>query len=160
MKVLNEFYTNQDVYELTMLGIDGKHWESVGNDKYKVLDQSNFGIDNNCNWGWKNLTITRTEFIEDRTALDDKYDDMLAAWNDNVKAEHLFDGFNFNTENVVTQVAAVEAALGSYFEPLINGLVDDVEGTIASLKAALDSAGMQDVIEELNKQAKEYIANN
>ena len=27
MMVLNEFYTNPDVYDLAMLGIEGKHWE-------------------------------------------------------------------------------------------------------------------------------------
>lgn len=158
MMVLNEFYTNPAVQDLAMLGIEGKHWEAVGEDQFKVIDESNFGVDNNCNWGWKNAAIFRKEYIEDRTALDDTFDALNEKWNANVKPEHVYDGFNFNTTNVATQVAAVEAALGSYYSPLVNGLVDDVDGTIAQLKAALESAGIQDILTELEKQAAEYVA--
>ena len=76
----------------------------------------------------------------------------------NVKAEHVYDGFSFNTAPVQTQVAAVEAALGTYYSPLINGMVDDVDATIAELGKVLDQAGMQDIIKELEKQAAEYVA--
>lgn len=59
MMVLNEFYTNPDVYDLAMLGIEGKHWEAVGDDQYKVIDESGYGVASNCNWGWNNCTIQR-----------------------------------------------------------------------------------------------------
>jgi len=158
MMVLNEFYTNPDIQDLSMLGIEGKHWEAVGEDQYKVIDESNFGVDNNCNWGWKNVSIYRTEYIEERTALDDTFDAMNESWNNNIKPEHVYDGFNFNTNNVATQVAAVEAALGNYYDPLVNGLVSDVDASIAQMKSALESAGIQDILDELEKQASEYVA--
>ncbi len=158
MMVLNEFWTNQEIYDLAMLGIEGKHWEAVGDDQYKVLDESNYGVSSNCNWGWTNANIQRTEYIEDRTALDDKYDEMVASWNANVKAEHPYDGFNFDSSPVSVQFAAVEAALGNYYDPLINGLVDDVDGTIEEFSAALESAGIRDVLAEMQKQAEEYLA--
>ena len=41
MMVLNEFYTNPAVYDLAMLGIEGKHWEAVGSDQYKIIDETN-----------------------------------------------------------------------------------------------------------------------
>ena len=90
--------------------------------------------------------------------MDDTYDAMVVAWDNNVKAEHVYDGFSFNTAPVQTQVAAVEAALGTYYSPLINGMVDDVDATIAELGKVLDQAGMQDIIKELEKQAAEYVA--
>lgn len=156
MMVLNEFYTNPDVYDLAMLGIEGKHWEAVGEDQYKEIDESGYGVSNNCNWGWNNADIQRTEYIENRTALDDKYDEMLATFNDNMKAEHVYDGFNFDSTNVSTQFAAVEAALGNYYEPLTNGLVDDVDQSIEDMKAALETAGIQDILDEMKRQAAEY----
>ena len=158
MMVLNEFWTNQEIYDLAMLGIEGKHWEAVGDDQYKVLDESNYGVSSNCNWGWTNANIQRTEYIEDRTALDDTYDEMVASWNANVKAEHPYDGFNFDSSPVSVQFAAVEAALGNYYDPLVNGLVDDVDGTIEEFSAALESAGIRDVLAEMQKQAEEYLA--
>lgn len=158
MMVLNEFYTNQDVYDLAMLGVEGKHWEAVGEDQYKVLDQSGYGVSNNCNWGWNNCEIQRTEYIENRTALDDRCEELQEIFENNIKPEHIYDGFNFDPTNVSTQFAAVEAALGNYYEPLVNGLVDDVDKTITEMKAALESAGIQDVLEEMDRQAAEYAA--
>ena len=160
MMVLNEFYTNPDVYDLAMLGIEGKHWEAVGDDQYKVIDESNFGVDSNCNWGWTNCEIKRTEYIEDRTVLDDTHDAMIDAWNNNVKAEHPYDSFNFDSTTVSTQFAAVEAAVGTYFDPLVSGLVDDVDASIEEFKAALESAGIRDILAEMEKQAAEHVKNN
>ncbi|MDO4304336.1 MAG: ABC transporter substrate-binding protein, partial [Bacillota bacterium] len=158
MMVLNEFYTNQEINDMTRFGIEGKHWEAVGDDQYKVIDETNFGVDSNCNWGWMNNDIKRTEYIENRTPLDDTYDAMLESWNNNVKAEHVYDGFNFDSTNVTTQVAAVEAAISTYYDPLINGLVDDVDASLEALKEALESAGIRDIIAELEKQAADYVA--
>ena len=157
MMVLNEFYTNPEVYDLAMLGIEGKHWEAAGDKEYKIIDESGYGVSSNCNWGWNNANITRTEYIENRTSLDDTYDALLAGFNNNIKAEHVYDGFNFDSTNVTTQVAAVEAALGNYYNPLVNGLVEDVDKAIAELKAALESAGVRDIQAELEKQAADYV---
>jgi len=158
MMVLNEFYTNPDVYDLAMLGIEGKHWEAVGDDQYKVIDESGYGVSSNCNWGWNNMTIQRKEYIENRTALDDRIDELRDSFNGNIKKDHVYDGFNFDSTKVSTQFAAVEAALGNYFDPLKNGLVDDVDKSIAEMKAALESAGIQDVLTELKRQAEQYAA--
>lgn len=157
MMVLNEFYTNPDVYDLAMLGIEGKHWEAVGDDQYKVIDESNYGVSSNCNWGWNNAMIQREEFIENRTELNDVYDALMEKWEGNIKEAHIYDGFNFDNSNVTTQVAAVEAAVGTYYDPLVNGLVDDVDASLAEFKSALESAGIQDILNEINSQAEAYI---
>ncbi|MCM1044579.1 MAG: ABC transporter substrate-binding protein [Candidatus Gastranaerophilales bacterium] len=157
MMVLNEFYTNPEINDLTRFGIEGKHWEAVGDDQYKVLDESNYGVDSNCNWGWMNNDIKRTEYIENRTPLDDTYDAMLASWNEHVKEEHVYDGFNFDNTNVTTQMAAVDAAVATYYDPLVNGLVDDVEKSLEEFRAAMEKAGIRDIITELELQAAEYV---
>lgn len=159
MMVLNEFYTNPEVYDLAMLGIEGKHWEAVGDDQYKVIDESGYGVSNNCNWGWNNQDLTRTEYVENRTALDDTFDAMKAKWESSIKAEHVYDGFNFDSTKVSTQMAAVEANIDTYYNPLVNGLVDDVDATLEQFKQALESAGIRDILEEMNRQAAEYVAN-
>ena len=102
------------------------------------------------------MEIERTEYIEDRTPLDDTYDAMLEEWGNNIKEAHPYDGFNFDITNVSTQFAAVEAALGNYYDPLINGLVDDVDASIEALRSALESAGIRDVLAEMESQAAAY----
>lgn len=157
LMVLNEFYTNKEVYDLAMLGIEGKHWEAVGDDQYKVIDESGYGVASNCNWGWNNANLTRTEYIENRTALDDRYDELVEEWNNNIKESHVLDGFTFDNTNVATQVAAVEANIETYYNPLINGLVDDVDATIEQFSAALESAGIRDILAEMEAQKTAFI---
>lgn len=157
MMVLNEFYTNPDIYDLAMLGIEGKHWEAVGDDQYKILDESGYGVSSNCNWGWNNADITRTEYHETRTALDDTHDAMKAAWEADIKQEHVLDGFNFDSTKVSSQVAAVDANITTYYDPLVNGLVDDVDATIDQFKQALEAAGIREIMAEMETQAAEYI---
>ena len=55
-------------------------------------------------------------------------------------------------------MAAVEANIETYYNPLDNGLVDDVDATIEQFRAALESAGIQDVLDELERQKEEFIA--
>lgn len=159
MMVLNEFYTNPTINDLTRFGIEGKHWEAVGDDQYKVIDESNYGVDANCNWGWMNADIKRTEYVENRTALDDTYDAMLESWEANIKGDHVYDGFSFDNTNVTTQMAAVDAALATYYSPLVNGLVKDVDKSLEEFRAAMETAGIRDIIAELERQAAEYVAN-
>lgn len=157
MMVLNEFYTNPDVYDLAMLGVEGKHWEAVGDDQYKVLDETNYGVNNNCNWGWNNADITRKEFVENRTPLDDTFEAMQAKWEENVKEEHVLDGFNFDNSKVSSQVAAVEANIVTYYDPLVNGLVDDVDASLDQFRQALETAGILEIMDELQRQVTEYV---
>ena len=58
----------------------------------------------------------------------------------------------------LTLIPAVEAAIDNYYNPLINGLVDDVDASIDAMNAAMDSAGIQDILDEMNRQAAEYVA--
>ena len=56
-----------------------------------------------------------------------------------------------------TQFAAVEAAMGTYYDPLVNGLVNDVDQSIEEFRSALESAGIRDVLAEMESQAQSYI---
>lgn len=158
MMVVNEFYTNPAIQDLAKLGIEGKHWEAVGDNQYKLLDQAGYVAGNNCDWGWRNEAIFRTEFIENKTPLDETYDKTMADWKANLKKPHPYDGFTFNTNDVATQMAAVDAAIGTYYDPLYNGLVDDVDATLAEFKEALENAGVREILAELEKQAAAYVA--
>ena len=48
--------------------------------------------------------------------------------------------------------------MGTYYDPLVNGLVGDVDQSIEDLRAALESAGIRDVLAEMESQAQSYIA--
>lgn len=77
---------------------------------------------------------------------------------ENLSEDHILDGFAFDGTRVTTQVAAVEAAMGTYWTPLLCGMVTDVDTSLDQMLSALDAAGMQDILEELESQVEEYIA--
>ncbi|MFV0344007.1 MAG: ABC transporter substrate-binding protein [Anaerocolumna sp.] len=159
MMVLNEFYTNTDIQDLTSLGIEGTHWEAVGEEEYKLLDaNANYGADNNCNWGWINTEIRRTEYVENPDNVDTVSTEILDKWNADIKAEHPYDGFSFNNANVSSETAAVSTVITQYYTPLLLGMAGDVDTALAELRTQLDKAGIQNIYDEIKKQTEEYLA--
>ncbi len=154
--VWNEFATNQEIQDLAQLGIEGVNWEAVGDKEYKKIEGAVY--DGSNYWGWRNMDIMRTEYNENPTAVDVKLKEMEEYIMSNAREDHILDGFSFNSEAVSTQYAAVDAAMGTYFNPLINGLVDDVDASLEQFRAAMDAAGMQDILAEINKQIEEFVA--
>lgn len=159
MMVINALYTDRYLQELTRLGIEGTHWEAVGDDQYTLLKDT-LGVDTYCDWGWTNEKLMRTEYIpeESKTSVDKDEERLIAEFDEKAATPHPYDSFAFDPSNVATEFAAVGAAYENYYAPLVNGLVEDPEATIAELKKALDDAGMQDIIAEVKRQAEEYIA--
>ncbi len=158
MMVLNEFATNQDLQDLTQLGIEGVNWEPVGEDQYQVIEGAAYTTSNN--WGWRNQDLMRTEYQENPTAVDTKVTELNEYLLANVREEHILDGFSFDSTPVSTQFAAVEAAMGTYFDPLVNGLVDDVDASLEQFRSAMEAAGIQDILDEMQSQVDALVASN
>lgn len=156
MMVINEFASNQELQDLTELGIEGVNWEAVGDDQYQPIEGKEY-VASNC-WGWRNMDLMRTKYQENPTEVDSKRAELEAYYLEHTREVHPLDGFTFNTTALSTQYAAVEAAMGNYFDPLICGLVSDVDASIEELRSALEAAGIQDVLDEMQRQADEYLA--
>ena len=52
----------------------------------------------------------------------------------------------------------MEAADDTYWYPLLCGQVDDVDAAIEQFKTAMYTAGLQDIIDEAQRQVDEYMA--
>ena len=154
MMMLNLLATNQEIMDLTSLGIQGVNWELNDDGTYSVLqpyNASNY-------WGWRNGDMIRNLYNPAATDVDKKYEQMNESYYQNIKPEHMLDYFGFDTTAVSTQVAAVEAADDTYWYPLLCGHVDDVDATIDQFKVALETAGLQDIIDEAQRQVDEYMS--
>ena len=153
--VWNELLTNPDLQDLTQCGIKDVNWKPVGDDKYVVTENpyspSNW-------WGWRNMNIMRKQTFDNPTACDTKVEQIDEYTLNHRRDPHPLDGFSFDPTPVTTQVAAVQAALPMYYNPLINGLVDDVDASLAEFENAMNAAGMQDIIKEIQRQIDEYLA--
>jgi putative aldouronate transport system substrate-binding protein len=160
MMVLNEFYTNKQVYDLAWGGIEGIHWIAEGDKNYRQTSRTgDYGINGNCNWGWNNMNLSRSEYIPNPTALDRKYDAILERWNSNVKPEHPLDGFAFDKANVTTELSIMDSLVAEFYTPLLAGMAGtSAVAAIRNLRTQLESAGIQRVIDEVNRQAQAYLA--
>jgi len=160
LMALNEFYTNKAVYDLAAYGIEGVHWIAEGDKYYRTTPRTaDYGINANCNWGWNNMNLSRTEYVENPTELDRKYDEILSRWNANVKPAHLLDGFTFDKSAVTTELSIIDSLTPEYYTPLVSGMAGDAPAALAALRRQLDSAGIRRVIDEANRQAEAYLGN-
>lgn len=155
LMVINALATNQKLQDLAQLGIEGVHWEAVGDDQYTAI---NSGYAGSNFWGWRNQAIMRTRYRENLTVVDEKVSEMNDYFKANLREDHVLDGFSFDSTPVSTQYAAVEAAMGTYHQPLLNGLVNDVDASLEQYRSAMEAAGIRDVLTELQNQVDAFIA--
>lgn len=156
MMVINEFASNQELQDLTQLGIEGVNWEAVGDDQYKIIEGKAYTTSNN--WGWRSMVLGRKEYNENPTAVDVRAAELEAYFLEHARAEHVLDSFAFDTTPVSTQYAAVEAAMGTYFDPLVSGLVSDVDVSLEQFRSSMEAAGIRDVLDEMQRQVDEFVA--
>ena len=143
-------YTDSTLANMYAYGIEGKDW-NYDADGYveKVADASY----NHSMWESANATVVTAESTAPYTA------QMYLDFNNGAEIS-CANGFQFdksNVEGAYTACCSVQEELGFGLE---NGAypVDQVEAKIAEYEAALEEAGVEDVIAEFTKQYNEWKA--
>lgn len=155
MMAINELMTNKTIYELAKYGIEGKHWEAVGDDQYIKLEATdNYPVDGIGNWGWNNDNLTRSEVLEEADPVKAKAQEIIDRWAEDPATNPLI-AFTFSEDNVASQIAVCNTLISQYINPLSAGLVDDVDVTLDELTQKLKEAGIDEILEEMQKQANE-----
>lgn len=65
-------------------------------------------------------------------------------------------GFNFNTKSVKTELSNISNVMNQYMDGLNTGTVDPDE-TLPKLKEALENAGYNKVLKEMQKQYNQFL---
>lgn len=144
---------DKELNDLTTLGIEGTHWQAVGDMQFKSLEaSSNFAPDSGCPWGW------RTELYRTNEAYPEKVVDVLDAIQKEGRTPRM-SLFSFDSEPVKTEAAAV-AAVAAVYRPILEaGFADDIDAYLAEYKSKLELAGYNKVVEEYKKQAAAFMEN-
>ena len=147
---INWIKKDQANYDLISFGVEGENYvltdgavDTTGIPEDKVYSTNS--------WMWNDLSIARfssnypTEDIE-----------MLKTWDDESTVTP-FVGFTLDTSSIKTQVSQVNAVKDEYFTNLAKGITnyDDV---IDEFMDQLYAAGLQDIIDETQKQVNDWIA--
>lgn len=154
MEFMNLMFENADVANLLSSGIEGLNYKLVDDGVITYAD----GVDPAA-LGY-NRVFSRfgdqMKVYQWEPATSDFYTE-LAAFNEGALSS-LTLGYSFNSENVATEIAAVNAVIAQYAPALECGMVDDVDAALATFNEQLDKAGINRIIEENQRQLSEWMA--
>lgn len=150
LMLLDLLQNDKEIHDLTMYGIVGKHYEPVGDDKYKA-GPSAANYTGFSNWGWNSL-LNRTDASYPVEA-----DEILKAWQEKVYHFPL-ETFVFDDSKVKNEVANVGNVMLRYAIPLEYGLINDLDKGHAELIKQLKSAGIDKIQQELQSQIDAFLA--
>lgn len=147
MELLNLVNTDSKLRNMLMFGLEGTHYEKVGDNQIK-RDPNNNGY-NVTSWGYGNLFDT---YVLDADPVD-KWD-AFEEFNKKAKTSQLL-GFKFNTEKVSNQISAMNNVLNEFERSLYSGSVDPVDA-LEKLNKKLNESGLEEVKVEMQNQINEW----
>jgi putative aldouronate transport system substrate-binding protein len=143
MKLLEAVNTDEKLMNLLSYGIEGKHYEKTGDDTIKWLDaHSNYTMPFYMFGNYFNL------YHQEGAPVDEW--DTLKAYNEAAEASPAL-GFNFDTKNVTTQLAALNN-VQEEFKALINTGSVDTQENLENMEKKMKAAGLEQIIEEMQTQ--------
>jgi putative aldouronate transport system substrate-binding protein len=149
VEFLNFLWTNEEAYNLVAWGIEGRHYEVIGENRIRPIPDS--GYYTNIPWMWGNTF--QSHLLPNQPA--DLYEEVRRLNENSVKAPWM--GFVPNMAELKSETASVSAVIDQYRVPVAGGYVEPEEG-IAEFQAALKQAGIDDLIAGLQAQVDEWLA--
>ncbi|AIW40050.1 MULTISPECIES: ABC transporter substrate-binding protein [Paenibacillus] len=152
MEFLNLMYSDKDIANLLIWGIEGKHYEvKSGNiiDFPEGVDAQSSGYYLNMGWLLGNQFMA---YIWNGT--DPELWEKVKKFNESATKSKAL-GFTFDPSTVKTEVAAIGNVITQYALPLETGSVDP-DNILPKFIASLKAAGVDKVIAEKQKQLDEW----
>ena len=156
MQMWDLMYTDAEISNLLINGIEGKHWVYVDEEKTTITTPE--GVDANASgyssvdWAWPNQQITPVW-----SGVEPDLWEQLNEFNKSGVASPAM-GFSWDSSTVLNQVTACNNVISEYNTALRWGMAGDPAEVIPEFVSALKSAGMDDVIAEKQKQLDEFLA--
>lgn len=151
MMFLELLNSNAELYNLISFGIEGEHYEVIGENTIKFTENaSKYKVPN-----WLLGNITNGYLIEGQSS--DTWTETLEM-NKTAKESPAL-GFTFDIAPVKTQVAQVQTVVDEYLPGLGCGVVD-IDTVLPEFRQKLKSAGADEIVAEAQKQIDEWAKNN
>lgn len=155
MKFLNLMYEDQDVANLLKAGIEGVHY--VKTDKDYVIAYPD-GVDGQTSTYTQPLGLYGDRRYELSYSEGASFEEN-EAWSENNKKKTYKDfGYNYDTSAMTNQLIAVNTVLDQYLPSLENGSVENVEEVYEQFIAALETAGINEIIADNQAQLDAWLA--
>lgn len=150
-RFLNLLNTDSYLKNLVVHGIEGKHYERIDENTVRPFDDTTYSMYNNT-WAIGNVFIDYITTKDDPNKLID-----LKAFNENaIKRE--VNAFSFNPEGLELTMAEISKVYSKYGTIGALGSVEvDYSAVAAEMHKELNAAGLQELIDEMQKQYTEYL---
>ncbi len=156
LQLLDKLKNNQNYWNLTWLGIEGKHWESVGSNEYRALPEANaYRYADTSVWGWGNEPLQKISVDSPEEA-----SSFPALWKSSTISP-MTEFFRFNDENIKDEILDCSSILSTYSVALELGLFDkEFESIFNTFLVKLQMAGIEKIEYYLKQQYNNFIKNN
>ena len=156
MDLLNLIYEDGELATLLNYGVEGLDYQKVEGTEHVITAEGTTNADHSGYYtSFSHFGDPMKRVVV--APLTDAYYDEVKTFNDEAKVSTAF-GYSFNAEQYSTEAAAISAVLQEKLPMLNAGQVTDVKAAVAELTAALDQAGMNDVIAGNQEQLDAYLA--
>ncbi|MBD2848118.1 ABC transporter substrate-binding protein [Paenibacillus sp. IB182496] len=152
MKFLDWVFASPDHHDLFELGIEGTHWEKDGERYYRVTEQTPDYAFPAYEMTW-NPQLSRINGNNDEETL--KY--IEYEYDQDSYYRMALSGFTFNPENVKNEIAKVQPKFDELRPVLEAGLDPEWRESAGKLNAQMRALGLENIREELIKQAQDYL---
>lgn len=157
MQVLNEMYSNPDVANLLIYGIEGKYYEFV-DEENGVIDYPEGVTSDDLGWTitawhWPNELISY-KWVTDGA---DIWEETIQFNQDSHQSQAK--GFVWDNSNVMNEIVACTTVRDKYKKGLDTGDVDP-DAVWEQMKGEYEEAGVQKILDEKQKQLDEWIIAN
>lgn len=152
---LDWMYSSQKNQDLVLYGVEGVHWNAVGDDQVERIK----GEDGNNLYGFDAWMIEYVPFhrwdVTDTSTEEEKLDYISNLYPDNT-VNSVAVGFGFDSTSVSVEYANVKSEYTTSMLPIKVGVVSYEDGYEAALEK-MKAAGYEAVIEEYQRQLTDYL---
>ncbi|MCR2806315.1 ABC transporter substrate-binding protein [Paenibacillus soyae] len=152
MKFFDWLFQSRENHDLFEYGIEGKHWEPVGENQLKLLDESKNYIFPGYEFTWNPTMIRLPEDLEESARKYFEYSAQADTYYAPVLAK-----FAFDTANVKGEFANVQSKADPFIQTLKAGQVKDWEAEAVKLNGELNNLGLDTIRSEIKAQVQAYL---
>ncbi len=151
MDVLELFYTDKEVYNMLIYGVEGVHYKLDENQQVETISDGH--IMDGVSWMTGNELINAYVKQGVNPEVGKKTDEVNRSARPSA-----FLGFGFDTSNVSTELSALNAVYAEFSFLTYGAGDDDVEKQAEEFKSKMESAGAEAARAELQRQLEEFVA--
>ncbi len=150
VKMIEFLHTNKDVFNMLVYGLEGKHYNKVGDNRVEIIPNSGYDIDAQ---GWKFGNQFNQYLRPDQK--DDVWEETERLNAESPRSPLM--GFVYDDSEITTEIAQCQKVFKQY-STIAKGGTEDPENYWAEYQSMMKKAGVDTIVNEIQRQIDEFLA--